>query len=90
LFPDIEEMHTTDKHVRDWVEYSAFDAEITYFLRETLSFKLSAMRCNEEDLSTNFDLYIKYWLPFGEILTNMERIGFKVDTDHLKVNLLIH
>ncbi len=40
LFPDIEEMHTDEKYVHKWIEYSAFDAEITYFLRETLAKKL--------------------------------------------------
>ncbi len=29
-------------------------------------------------------LYAKYWLPFGELLTDMERRGFKIDTDYLK------
>jgi len=37
MFPDIEEMHTNPKFVEKWVEYSCFDAEITYFLRETLA-----------------------------------------------------
>jgi DNA polymerase-1 len=29
-------------------------------------------------------LYAKYWLPFGELLTDMERIGIKIDLNHLK------
>lgn len=29
-------------------------------------------------------LYSKYWLPFGELLTDMERIGFKIDVGYLK------
>ena len=33
------------------------------------------------DLNT---LYIKYWRPFGEILTDMERVGFKIDTEYLR------
>ena len=37
LFPDIEEMHTDERFVAKWIEYSAFDAEITFFLRETLA-----------------------------------------------------
>ena len=41
LFPDIEEMHSDPKHVRSWVEYSTFDAEITFFLRETLFYQLT-------------------------------------------------
>lgn len=95
MFPDIEEMHTSNninsittidsKYIRDWVEYSAFDAEITYFLRETLVKKLMTLKASEEDLQNNYDLYVKYWRPFGEALTDMERIGFKVDIDYLKV-----
>jgi DNA polymerase-1 len=84
MFPDIEEMHTNERFVQPWVEYSVFDAEITYFLRETLSYNLCKMRTNEEDMNNMFDLYIKYWLPFGELLTDMEREGFKVDIDYLK------
>ncbi len=30
------------------------------------------------------ELYCKYWLPFGELLTDMERTGFRVDVDYLK------
>lgn len=29
-------------------------------------------------------LYSKYWLPFGELLTDMERNGIAVDLNHLK------
>jgi len=29
-------------------------------------------------------LYTKYWLPFGELLTDLERTGFKVDVEYLK------
>jgi DNA polymerase-1 len=29
-------------------------------------------------------LYTKYWLPFGELLTEMERNGIRVSLDHLK------
>jgi DNA polymerase-1 len=29
-------------------------------------------------------LYSKYWLPFGELLTDMERRGIKVNVDYLK------
>lgn len=37
VMPDIEEMHTDARFVAKWVEYSCFDAEITFFLRETLA-----------------------------------------------------
>ena len=29
-------------------------------------------------------LYMKYWLPFGELLTDMERTGFKIDHEYLR------
>jgi len=83
--PEIEEMHTSPKFIKDWVEYSTFDAEITYFLRETLSLLLSELPTFEEGLTNNYELYIKYWLPFGELLTDMEREGFKINTEYLKV-----
>jgi DNA polymerase-1 len=84
MFPDIEEMHTDERHVRPWVEYSTFDAEITYFLRETLAHLLCQLECKEEGMKDMSELYAKYWLPFGELLTDMERVGFKVDTNYLK------
>jgi len=84
MFPDIEEMHTDERHVQSWVDYSTFDAEITYFLRETLSYQLCQLKTGEEDMLDMSGLYSKYWLPFGELLTDMERIGFKIDLDYLK------
>jgi DNA polymerase-1 len=35
-------------------------------------------------MGDNLALYIKYWRPFGELLTDMERNGFKIDTNYLK------
>jgi DNA polymerase-1 len=29
-------------------------------------------------------LYQKYWLPFGEILTDIERTGIKIDREHMQ------
>jgi DNA polymerase I len=84
VFPDIEEMHTDPKHVTSWVDYSTFDAEITYFLRETLAKQLEELITNEENMQNLGVLYTKYWLPFGELLTDMERAGFRIDVDYLK------
>jgi DNA polymerase I len=44
IFPEIVEMHTNPLYVKDWIEYSCLDAEITYFLRETLRIKLSKLK----------------------------------------------
>lgn len=84
MFPDIEEMHTDERFVEKWVEYSCFDAEITYFLRETLAKQLSQLKTEEEGMGDNLALYTKYWLPFGELLTDMEQTGFLLDVDHLR------
>jgi DNA polymerase-1 len=35
-------------------------------------------------MDENLTLYTKYWLPFGEILTDMEREGIRVDVEHLR------
>ena len=84
MFPDIEEMHTDERYVRSWVDYSTFDAEITYFLREALAHKLTQLKTGEEEMADMSELYAKYWLPFGELLTDMERVGFKIDVGYLK------
>ena len=31
-----------------------------------------------------YDYFVQYWVPFGELLTDMERIGFHVECAHLK------
>jgi DNA polymerase-1 len=31
-----------------------------------------------------WELYNKYWLPFGEILTDIERTGIRVNMDHMR------
>jgi DNA polymerase I len=77
-------MHTDPKHVTSWVDYSTFDAEITYFLRETLAKQLEELVTNEENMQNLGVLYTKYWLPFGELLTDLERTGFKIDVEYLK------
>lgn len=30
------------------------------------------------------DIYLNYWLPLGELLTDMERRGMAVDLDHIR------
>lgn len=44
IFPELIEMHTNPTYVKDWIEYACFDAEITYFLRETLRLKLAKLK----------------------------------------------
>ena len=84
-FPDLEEMHTSEQYARTWVEYSAFDAEITYYLRECLALELVKLKTPYPEMDSLYELYIKYWRPFGDLLTSMEREGFLLDLPYLKV-----
>lgn len=45
---------------------------------------MAQLRTDEEGMHDMCGLYAKYWLPFGELLTDMERNGFKIDTNYLK------
>jgi len=84
MMPDLELMHISKQFIPDWVEYSCFDAEITYFLRETLSYQLSRIKTKEEQMGDMLNLYVKYWRPFGELLTDMEHQGIKIDRKYLE------
>lgn len=81
--PTIEELHTKSEEVETWVHYSIMDAESTYYLREVLVQELRKYKVEFEDLTNLFELYCKYWLPFGEVLTELERSGIMVDKNHL-------
>lgn len=81
--PSILELHTSPEFVANWISYSALDAETTFFLREVLTKELTKFGVRFEGMKNLFDLYVKYWLPFGEILTNIEREGIRVDLNHL-------
>lgn len=86
--PEIEEIHTSPDLINKWVEYSCLDAELTYFLREVLIKELKELPTNFEDCNNLFDIYKKYWLPFGELLTDIERNGFYCDYKDLSESLV--
>lgn len=76
----------------DWINYATTDAELTHRLYFTLETRLSAMHIQGTNstpvLANRFpdllSLYRQLMLPFGELLTNMERYGFKVDVGFLQ------
>jgi hypothetical protein len=37
-------------------------------------------KTDEEQMGNLLVLYMKYWRPFGELLTDLERTGFIIDT----------
>jgi DNA polymerase-1 len=82
--PSIIEMHTNFELVEKWVNYATLDAEITFWLRETLIGKLVGLKIDFEGMNNCWELYNRFWLDFGELLTDIERSGFQVDLGHLK------
>ena len=86
--PPIVDLHTKEDCVHEWVQYACLDAEITFFLRETFIVLLKELPTNFEGMEDMYDVYEKYWRPFGEMLTDMERIGIKVNKEHLRVYFL--
>lgn len=95
VMPEIEELHTNNNYVRDWVKYSVLDAEVTYYLRDVFQMLLKSLstQCQThknpvgDKYKNNYELYLEYWRTFGELLTDMERIGIKVDVEYLRVIL---
>jgi len=75
VLPLIENIQRGEKR-DDFIDYSCFDAESTYYLREHLQKRLVAM--NWSDDQTLFDFYNLYWRPFGEMLVDMERAGIYI------------
>jgi DNA polymerase-1 len=82
--PSLIELHTDPELLPKWVDYATLDAEATFFLREVLVREMLKYPTDYEGCVNIFDLYCQYWLPFGEILTDIERIGIRVNTDHLQ------
>lgn len=80
--PPFSRLQREPQFVTDWIEYSVLDAECTWYLRDALQRELMKMWW-KKNLSM-WDFYIREWLEFGELLTEMEREGIRVDLQHLK------
>jgi len=93
IMPEIEELHTNTNYIENWVKYSVLDAEVTYYIRDVFQLLLKSLSTKclthknpvADKHKDNYDLYIEYWRVFGELLTEMERIGIKVDVGYLRV-----
>eukprot|EP01103_Thecamoeba_quadrilineata_P007290 TRINITY_DN1712_c1_g1_i1.p1 TRINITY_DN1712_c1_g1~~TRINITY_DN1712_c1_g1_i1.p1 ORF type:complete len:821 (-),score=173.14 TRINITY_DN1712_c1_g1_i1:74-2536(-) len=81
VVPPVDEIQRTGKFLAQWVDYSANDAKVTWDLRNVLEEKLHELPWWRQ--KTMFHFYDDYWRPFGELLTDMEREGVRVDLDHL-------
>ena len=93
ILPPVEEIQEDPESRDKWIEYSALDAQATWFLRESLEAKLRGMSCEACSILTGkpgfrkcttlWDFYTYYLAEFGNLLTQMERNGLRVDKDHL-------
>lgn len=75
--PSVDQLQSAPLTRPSWIEYSAYDAQGTWLLHERLSSELQEMPWQHG--LTLFDFYWRYWRPFGELLTDMERAGIRVD-----------
>lgn len=83
IVPSAAELQTNPETIYRWVQYSTFDAEATWYLRDRLERRLRSQHIRGAE-RTMFDLYAEYFVPFGELLTDMERVGFKIDVSQLE------
>uniref|UniRef100_A0A7S1T6Z1 DNA-directed DNA polymerase family A palm domain-containing protein n=1 Tax=Compsopogon caeruleus TaxID=31354 RepID=A0A7S1T6Z1_9RHOD len=80
--PPTTAIHRSVEHIADWIRYACDDAEMTWYLRLALKERLSVIPA--VDGLSMYHLYLKFFVSFGEMLTDIERKGFKVDLALLK------
>ncbi|EKX35753.1 hypothetical protein GUITHDRAFT_79451 [Guillardia theta CCMP2712] len=72
------------KIFRKWVHYSTYDSLCTWYLYYKLRKELEEMSWSPDLLLCMFQFYERFWKPFGEILTDIERTGIFIDRDYLR------
>ncbi|GAX09828.1 DNA polymerase I [Fistulifera solaris] len=76
--PPVEVMQRDPRFRSRWILYSSYDAVGTYKLREVLEERLKKRKWLS-DSDNMYDYYFMHMRPFGEVLTDMERRGIRVD-----------
>lgn len=92
--PDLREVQNNAATRDRWIEYSARDAVATWWVRQKITNELKKMPWQVAGASlphvqgerpNMYHFYMNYLKDFGELLTDMERNGIKLDTTgHLK------
>ncbi len=85
--PPIREIQESPVHREQWIWYSALDAIATWWLHHELESKLRNTEwvVGGKRIGSMYEFYEDYLCPFGDLLTEMEKNGIKIDTDvHLK------
>lgn len=88
--PPVEELQLDQDSREKWINYAALDAKSTHLLHTVLRSRLLETPCVMDPFIqrplgtrpaefTMWDLYEKFWRPFGELLTDMEKEGMLVN-----------
>lgn len=77
--PPVEILQRDPKFRTNWIGYSAYDARGTWLIREKLQEKLEKMPWTSDRKHNLYEFYYRYLRDFGEVLTDMERRGIRVD-----------
>jgi DNA polymerase I-like protein with 3'-5' exonuclease and polymerase domains len=82
VVPDVETLQLDERFRSDWIDYSTYDAEATWRIREILAKHLRERPWAQGKSMLEF--YEEYLVPFAMLLTDMEREGIRVDVqEHL-------
>ena len=85
--PPVEVLQRDPKFRANWIIYSAYDAESTWVIREKLERKLREMPWTSDRTHNLYEFYYRYLRDFGEVLTDMERRGIRVDAKDYLANV---
>lgn len=83
IIPSVEELQRMERKL--WISYSALDSISTLMLYESLKTKLAnrVWKLDGVYKGNMLNFYERYWLPFGELLVQMETEGMLVDRAYL-------
>lgn len=90
VVPAVEDLQTRPELRTGWINYSAFDAKSTLQLYAALHARLSTTPCDmdpsirvalriQQGRFSMWDMYQRFWKPFGDLLTDMENRGMLVN-----------
>lgn len=94
MLPDTIMLQTRSETRKKWIDYATKDAELTHRLSTELKEKLKNMQIGGENIfnphsiarkfANMYELHENLLVPFGELLTDMESAGFRVDVERLR------
>jgi DNA polymerase-1 len=81
IIPPVEELQTSIQYRAKWIKYSSYDAQATWLVHKELMKKLDKLSWKQKDGTSMMDYYNRYLIPFGHLLTDMEREGIYVECE---------